>query len=176
MNAPIQVSNLMTKHIGTKTLLAVAMTRGQYNTYRGWDIPAGENPDDPGYLVEYTDGGQPNHPSHKGYISWSPKDVFEDAYRVAEGPLQALTFGDALHFLLRGKKLTRAGWNGKGMFVFLVNGSTFKVNRAPLLGIYPEGTEINYRPHIDMRTADGSIVPWVASQSDVLASDWQIVE
>lgn len=74
-----------------------------------------------------------------------------------------------------GLKAARAGWNGKGMFIFLVNGSTFTVNRPPLLGIFPEGTEINYRPHIDMKTADGDIVPWVASQSDILALDWQVV-
>lgn len=72
--------------------------------------------------------------------------------------------------------MQRAGWNGKGMFVFLVPGSTFQVNRAPLLGIYPEGTEIKYHAHIDMRTADGQIVPWLASQTDILADDWQEVE
>jgi hypothetical protein len=83
-----------------------------------------------------------------------------------------MTFGDALTQLKLGQRVTRPGWNGKGMFLFLVPGSVFKVNRPPLLGIYPEGTEIHYRPHIDMRTADGEIVPWVASQTDVLAEDW----
>ena len=83
-----------------------------------------------------------------------------------------MTFGDALTQLKLGQRVTRPGWNGKGMFLFLVPGSTFKVNRPPLLGIYPEGTEINYCPHIDMRTADGKIVPWLASQTDVLAEDW----
>ena len=86
-----------------------------------------------------------------------------------------LNFGDALALLKSGKKVAREGWNGKGMFLFLVPGSTFKVNRAPLLGIYPEGTEISYCPHIDMRTADGKIVPWLASQTDVLADDWREV-
>ena len=58
------------------------------------------------------------------------------------------------------------------MFLFLVQGSQFKVNRPPLLGIYQEGTKINYRPHIDMKTVNGEIVPWVASQSDLLEEDW----
>ena len=87
-----------------------------------------------------------------------------------------MNFGSALQALKNGQKVAREGWNGKGMFLFLVPGSVFKVNRAPLLGIYPEGTEINYRPHIDMKTVDGEIVPWVASQTDVLAEDWVIVE
>lgn len=86
-----------------------------------------------------------------------------------------ISFSEALHQLKEGRKVARSGWNGKNMFLFLVAGSTFQVNRAPLLGIYPEGTTINYRPHIDMRTANGEIVPWVASQSDLLESDWVVV-
>jgi len=85
-------------------------------------------------------------------------------------------FGWALMQLRRGMKVQREGWNGKGMFLFLVPGSRFQVNRAPLLGIYPEGTEIVYQPHIDMKTAQDTVVPWLASQSDVLAEDWEIVE
>lgn len=84
-------------------------------------------------------------------------------------------FGEALQFLRDGEKVARIGWNGKQMFLFLVPGSVFKVNRPPLLGIYPEGTEITYCPHIDMKTADGSIVPWLASQTDVLAEDWAVI-
>ena len=87
-----------------------------------------------------------------------------------------MNFGAALQALKNGQKVAREGWNGKGMFLFLVPGSVFKVNRAPLLGLYPEGTEITYRPHIDMKTVDGEIVPWVASQTDVLAEDWCVVE
>lgn len=66
---------------GTKRLYAVPMSRGQYNAYRKWAIPLNENPEDPGYLVEYVDGGTPNDPRHNGYISWSPKDVFERTYK-----------------------------------------------------------------------------------------------
>lgn len=115
-----------------------------------------------GYKVRYGDG----------YESWSPRPAFEEAYRESGG----MNFGHALSVLNDGKKVARAGWNGKDMFLFLVPGSTFAVNRPPLLGIYPEGTSIDYRPHIDMKTAQGDIVPWVASQSDVLAEDWGIVE
>lgn len=86
-----------------------------------------------------------------------------------------LNFGQAIEALKQGKKVAREGWNGKGMFLFLVPGSTFKVDRPPLLGIYPEGTEINYHAHIDMKTADNKVVPWLASQTDVLAEDWVIL-
>ena len=84
-----------------------------------------------------------------------------------------MNYGKALTQLKLGKKMVRNGWNGKNMFIFLVPGSTFNVNRPPLLGIYEEGTEITYQPHIDMKTADDTIVPWLASQSDMLADDWE---
>lgn len=86
-----------------------------------------------------------------------------------------LTFSNALDVLKGGGRVAREGWNGKGMFLFLVPGSKFKVNRPPLLGIYPEGTEIEYHGHIDMKTAQGYVVPWLASQADLLANDWTLV-
>jgi hypothetical protein len=61
------------------------------------------------------------------------------------------------------------------MFLFLVQGSRFQVNRPPLLGIFPEGTPIDYHAHIDMKTAQGYVVPWLAPQADMLADDWMEV-
>ena len=90
--------------------------------------------------------------------------------------MQGHGIGWAVKEMQNGEKVRRAGWNGKGMFLFLVPGSTFQVNRAPLNTIYPEGTVINYQPHVDMRTAQGTIVPWLASQSDLLAVDWELAE
>ncbi len=84
--------------------------------------------------------------------------------------------GWAVDVMRRGCRVQREGWNGKGMFLFLVPGSRFTVNRAPLLGIYPEGTVIDYHAHVDMRTTNGHIVPWLCSQTDLLADDWKIVE
>ncbi|USD66733.1 hypothetical protein [Vibrio sp. SCSIO 43136] len=70
----------MEKFIGIKEIQAIPMNRLAYSQYRGWKLPEDENGEDQGYLVEYLDGGESNHPDHKGYISWSPKDVFERAY------------------------------------------------------------------------------------------------
>ena len=86
-----------------------------------------------------------------------------------------MNFSDALNAIKEGKRLRRAGWNGKGMFVFLVAGSNFIVNREPLLSILGEGAQVTYRPHIDMRDAEGKIVPWLASQTDIMADDWEEV-
>ena len=86
-----------------------------------------------------------------------------------------MNFSQALDQIKFGSRVAREGWNGKGMFIFLVKGSTFITNREPLLSILGEGVEVNYCPHIDMKTADGKIVPWLASQTDVLADDWQVL-
>lgn len=87
-----------------------------------------------------------------------------------------MDYENALKRIKGGALMQRVGWNGKGMFIFLVAGSVFTVNRPPLLGIFPEGTEVTYEPHIDMFTADKTVVPWLCSQSDAMAEDWQIVE
>lgn len=94
----------MKRYIGTKQLLAASMALGVYNSYRGWDLPKDENPNTEGYLVEYTDGGKPNHKDHEGYVSWSPKDVFEKSYHPAETPLDRMLI-EAMEVLERLKTL-----------------------------------------------------------------------
>jgi len=74
----------MKTYIGTKIINAKPMTRIDYNVFRGWSLPENENGGDEGYLVEYTDGGVANTEAYKGYISWSPKEVFEKSYKEFE--------------------------------------------------------------------------------------------
>lgn len=69
-----------------------------------------------------------------------------------------MNFGDALHGLKNGQKLARAGWNGKGMHVELQT---------------PDANSKMTLPYIFMKTAQGDLVPWLASQTDLLANDWQ---
>lgn len=88
-----------------------------------------------------------------------------------------MDFSKALEFLKAGYSVARSGWNGKGMSVVLVPGSkglTVEAGR-PLSAVMPVGSVFNYLPHIDMRTAQGDMVPWLASQTDILADDWEIV-
>lgn len=84
-----------------------------------------------------------------------------------------MNFGQALQDLKDGGRVFRDGWNGKGMFLFYVPGSEFKVNREPMLTHFGKDMDMKYRGHIDMCTVDGSVVPWVASQTDLLAEDWR---
>lgn len=86
------------------------------------------------------------------------------------------SFGSAISALKEGYKVARSGWNRKGMFAFYVEGSKFQVNRAPLNKIYEEGTEVEYRPHIDLKAVDGTVGVWNPNMMDILAEDWQTVE
>jgi len=168
----------MKRYIGTKVIQARPMDRRTYNVYRGWELPSNENGADEGYLVEYLDGGKPNDARHKGYISWSPKEQFDAAYRETEG----LTFGLALEALKAGKRVARSGWNGKGMWLSLSSESTFDCpadrfwsphNRAHA---EEQGGTAKVLPSVTMKTATGEILMgWLASQTDMLAEDWAIV-
>lgn len=155
----------MDRYIGTKVLLATPMTRGEYNTYRGWTLPANENGADEGYLVEYPDGGESNHPDHKNYVSWSPRTVFEKSYQPAAG----LSFGMALDAMKLGKRVARTNWNGTGMWLALVLGYDYNPD-AGKGAVHALGCK--KLPWIGIKTADSTFVPWTASQTDMLATDW----
>lgn len=80
-------------------------------------------------------------------------------------------FSWALERLKVGARVGRRTWKN-ARCVFLVAGSEFEVNRAPLNQFFPEGTKVTYRPHIDMVGSDGTIGTWAPSMVDVLAEDW----
>ncbi len=155
----------MKNYIGTKTIKAKPMTRGEYNIKRGWKIPENENPADEGYLVEYSDG----------YISWSPKKQFEEAYRECDN----MTFGLAIEAFKKGMKVARKGWNGKGMFVVYQKGYPDGIpcnkQTAAAWGI-SEGDLFVCNPYLQIKNVNGSHSMWVPSIGDVLAEDWCIVE
>lgn len=104
-----------------------------------------------------------------------------------------MNFGQALEALKAGKRAARAGWNGKGMWLALTPASSVKAwettevgaqvassrlrGAAAALARAEEPDVIDIGAHIDMRAADGSLViGWLASQTDMLADDWGVVE
>jgi hypothetical protein len=107
-----------------------------------------------GYKVVYEDG----------YVSWSPKEVFEKAYRRIDN----LTFGLTVEALKQGKRVARKGWNGKGMFIYIQDFTEYNKIADP--GYILENC-------ISMYTAVQKWQPgWLASQLDILAEDWMIIE
>lgn len=170
--------NFSTQYIGVKKVEARFMSKGEFAALNGKILETHENPDQEGYQVEYIDdnGQTPN------YVSWSPKEVFEKAYRHVEG----LTFGLAIEAAKKGHKIARAGWNGKNMFVVYMPplwlppyntqepGPKVNDRTAKYIG---EDTPLDCQPYFAMFNAQRQWIPgWVASQSDMLAEDWMIVE
>lgn len=88
-------------------------------------------------------------------------------------------FGWALNALKKGKAVARKGWNGKGMFLVFQPGSEVPGNmmrNEPAKKFYGDST-VKICGHIDMKAADGTyVVGWLASQTDMLAEDWEVVE
>jgi hypothetical protein len=115
---------------------------------------AQEKDGEEGYKVTYEDG----------YESWSPKDVFDSAYR----DMQNMTFGDAIYMMNGGAKVARKGWNGKGIFIQMQFPDRNSKMTSPYIYIDTTGLQS------DNEAAPRSCVPWLASQTDMLANDWQI--
>ncbi|GGA69109.1 hypothetical protein GCM10011507_20750 [Edaphobacter acidisoli] len=86
-----------------------------------------------------------------------------------------MDFSKALDAIKAGKRIGRTEWKN-ARYVFLVPGSKFEVSREPLNEFFPAGTEVEYRPHIDMCGADGTIGTWSPSMVDLIAEDWTEVE
>jgi hypothetical protein len=159
----------MKPYIGVKLVLAEPMNLVDAEELLGRKIKPGN---EEGYLVEYEDG----------YKSWSPKEAFEKAYQATNG----MTFGHAIQAMKDGFKVARQGWNGKGMFIvympplylppYNTADTTRKVNdrTAKWIGV---DVPLDSQGYFAMFTAQKKWQPgWLASQADMLAEDWEIVD
>ena len=157
----------MKKYIGTKFIEAKPGTMAEAQALKG-GMPIEQakamfrnsgTVDKDGYVVQYEDG----------YVSWSPKEAFENAYRQCDN----MTFGLALEALKKGYKVARKGWNGKEQYIGLASNISFKI---------PSGVVVNCNHDaignkaIAFFGTSGVQMGWLASQADMLAEDWVIVE
>ena len=120
------------------------------------------NAEDEGYVITYRKG------SENEYVSWCPKAEFDAVSR----PIDGMTFGMAIEAMKRGKKVARKGWNGNGQFVTVGNQFTY--------------VDCNGKQNAEHQTSGtaalifhgtiGVQVSWLASQSDMLSEDWEVVE
>lgn len=88
---------------------------------------------------------------------------------------EELNFGDALKALKAGSKVARTGWNGKGMFVYFVPASSYPAQTGAAKAHFGDDAMVPYSAYVAMKTADDKVVPWLASQTDVLAEDWVVL-
>lgn len=158
-------------YIGTKIVKAMPMTMTEAQEVLGREIkPATVELD--GYLVEYKDG----------YMSWSPKSVFDDAYRKLVG----MDFGKVIEALKSGLAVRRKGWNGKGLFVVKLIPSHIEGGIIPKIQSLPqsvknillsrENAHIDYTNQMLIINSEGRADSWVPSSSDIFAEDWEVVE
>lgn len=151
----------MKKYIGTKMIEAKPMNRGEYNLYRGWTLPEDENPEDEGYLTN----------SPEGHVTWIPKEQFDVDYHSME---DGMPFGAAIELMKQGYAVARKGWNGKNQFIELASNISY---------VIPGTGEIVNCKHeaignqaIAFVGTSGVQMGWLASQADMLAEDWCVVE
>ena len=158
----------MKQYIGTKIILAEPAKRFWFEN--GEKLVVSDSEDTPqraieaiagdtGYKVVYPDG----------YESWSPKDVFEASYRETSG----MSFGLAIEAAKMGKKIARAGWNGKSQYVELAYCISYKDNAAEIVNV--NHCNIGNKALAFVGTS-GVQMGWLASQADMLADDWEVVE
>ena len=132
-------------------------------------VPKSMNRED-GYKVVY----------EGGYESWSPKDVFEKAYRE----VGSVNFGGAIELLKAGLAVRRRGWNGKGLFIVKQVPSHITSDIIPNMQSLPqiakdilmkrENPHIDYTNQMLIINPDGRADSWVPSSSDVFAEDWEV--
>lgn len=160
----------MKKYIGTKVIMAEPMTMTEAQKVLGRELTQSAVEEN-GYLVEYKNG----------YKSWSPKSVFEKAYRE----VGSVNFGGAIDLLKAGLAVRRKGWNGKGLFIVKQVPSHITGDIIPKMQSLPqiakdilmkrENHHIDYTNQMLIINPDGRADSWVPSSSDVFADDWEVV-
>lgn len=149
----------MKQYIGTKIIEAAPAIRKGGKVYDlTWPIPKSMEPEEPGYRVRYPDG----------YESWSPRDVFEEAYR----PTDAMSFGLAIEAAKKGKRIARKGWNGKRQYVELATAISYA---SPIGAVVNAEHDAIGNQALAFVGTSGVQMGWLASQADMLADDWMIV-
>ena len=128
------------------------------------------NAEDDGYVITYRKG------EANEYVSWCPKAEFDAVSRPTDG----MTFGMAIEMMKRGRKVARKGWNGKGMYLWLLPAAEVKkewCKDARLIEAMGDRDSIPCLGAIRMFTATKEVLTgWLASQTDMLAEDWVVVD
>lgn len=150
----------MKQYIGTKLIEAEPALRYADGMITTADAPVRlDEPVEDGYKVRYADG----------YESFSPQAVFEEVYRPTDG----LSFGLAIEAAKKGMKIARRGWNGKNQYVELAERISYENAAHEVINAQHEA--IGNKALAFVGTS-GVQLGWLASQADMLADDWQIVE
>ena len=161
----------MNKYIRLNEVDAEPMTFGEFKEKhpKSGGANVERDPADEGYVITYRKG-EPNE-----YVSWCPKAEFDAVSRLVDG----MTFGMAIEMMKRGKKVARKGWNGEGQFVRFEEVCVSHTGEMPtnfneLIGEVNTCFVFHYKNRHTGET--GIQVGWLASQGDMKAEDWEVVE
>jgi hypothetical protein len=116
-----------------------------------------------GYYVVYKDG----------YKSFSPAEAFEEGNKLIDG---SVTFGEATDAAKSGKRVARKGWNGQGMFAYIVPSASYPAQTGVAKEHFGENALVPYRAYWALKTAQEDVATWSPSGSDSLAEDWVILD
>lgn len=109
------------------------------------------------------------------YLMEEFANIIRNSEKNSEEETNNMTFGQAIESLKNGKSVARKGWNGKGMFLYLIKGG--EIASALKYGFGEYENEPTITDSIAMKTAQNTIVVgWLASQTDMLAEDWEIIK
>lgn len=101
--------------------------------------------------------------------------MIPDVTPIPTTPETARTFGEALDAIKAGRRVSRSGWNGKGLFVYLVPASSYPAQTGVAKAFFGEGAMVHYTAYMAVKNVDGSVSTWAPSDSDALAEDWVIL-
>lgn len=90
-----------------------------------------------------------------------------------------MNFGEALHLLKQGHKAHRLGWNGRGVFIYLVPAAKYPAHRNELGTMVPHADSdgmVSYNAYFAIKNVDGTVSTWVPSVNDCLAEDWSTTD
>lgn len=90
--------------------------------------------------------------------------------------VERMNFGKALEVIKKGGLIAREGWNGRGMFIYLVAGGNYKVQMDCVKPLADKDGTLKYNPYMAIKNVNGTISTWVPSVNDCLAEDWYEVE
>lgn len=146
---------------------AIVLVRFEGNQFapRKFNLRGKPTPEAGWYFVQYEDG----------YESFSPGKAFEEGNTLmTANTARWQGIGWAVKQMHDGAKVARAGWNGKGMFLYYVPEGQYPARTEVAKAEWGEDALVPYQAYVAMKTAQGTVVPWLCSQTDLLAIDWEI--
>jgi hypothetical protein len=125
--------------------------------------------------TDFQQGFIARNPKNHEDLWYVAKKYFDDNLQPAFDITINLTFGQAIEAAKQGKRIARQGWNGKGMFAYIVPAASYPAQTGAAKQYFGENSLVPYRAYWALKTVQEDIATWTPSGSDTLAEDWLIL-